>query len=339
MRSGASPAAPGNGGGDAARDTSGEIALDVHVHLVPVQPLSGEVCAGVSWREGRLVVDGKPLGVSGLFHPEQLLAWMDAQRIKVAWVSIPPPVYRQELPEAASREWHRRLDQGMRTVVEGYPGRLACLRHLPLEHPGLALEIATAALDEGQRRFSVAAGGHPEIVYSSALLEPLWKVLDASGAFLFLHPGHGCDARLDAFYLHNLLGNPYETAVAASHLVLSGVRERFPRIQFCLAHGGGLTAMVAGRLQRGLETHRPGMADCPASGPAEGLKGIMVDCITHDPESLTLAAQVFGEHHVVFGSDWPFPMGILQPHEQLSGTSKDLLGRILSKNAVLLLGR
>jgi predicted TIM-barrel fold metal-dependent hydrolase len=28
---------------------------------------------------------------------------------------------------------------------------------------------------------------------------------------------------------------------------------------------------------------------------------------------LTLAHEVFGPQHVLFGSDWPFPMGISKP--------------------------
>ena len=113
----------------------------------------------------------------------------------------------------------------------------------------------------------------------------------------------------------NLVGNPYETAVAAAHLVLGGVCERFARIRFCLAHAGGALPMLAGRLQHGYATDRPGI-DKTLAPPTEILRRFLVDCIAHDPKALELAAAVVGERHVLFGSDWPFPMGLPDPHAQ-----------------------
>jgi aminocarboxymuconate-semialdehyde decarboxylase len=34
------------------------------------------------------------------------------------------------------------------------------------------------------------------------------------------------------------------------------------------------------------------------------------DCIAHHPSALRLAQDIFGPDHVLFGSDWPFPMGL-----------------------------
>jgi len=142
-----------------------------------------------------------------------------------------------------------------------------------------------------------------------------------------LHPGEADDARLDAFYLHNLLGNPTETAIAASHLVLSGALERHPLMTICLAHAGGTSPIVASRLQRGFETKRPGM-DLQLEPPLQSFKRLWCDSIAHGTASLALAATIFGNDHVVFGSDWPFPMGLLEPESQLARTDPALRARI-----------
>ena len=42
--------------------------------------------------------------------------------------------------------------------------------------------------------------------------------------------------RLQPFYLHNLLGNPFDTAIAAAHLVFGGVLDRHPNLQVLLLH-------------------------------------------------------------------------------------------------------
>jgi aminocarboxymuconate-semialdehyde decarboxylase len=141
---------------------------------------------------------------------------------------------------------------------------------------------------------------------------------DASG-FLFLHPGEGCDPRLDPFYLHNLLGNPTETAIGASHLIFAGVLERHANMTICLAHAGGTTAALAGRWERGQATARPGL-DLTHETPKRALRRFCVDCIAHDDAALNLASETFGKDNVLFGSDWPFPMGLLQPHAQLAQT-------------------
>jgi aminocarboxymuconate-semialdehyde decarboxylase len=167
---------------------------------------------------------------------------------------------------------------------------------------------------------------------------PLWECLHAARAFVFLHPARSCDARLDALSLSNLLGGPTETAIAAAHLAMSGLVERYHGITFCFAHGGGTTAAVAGRLQRGQDTHRPG-ARTGGLGVRDALARCYVDCITHDAAALTLAAATFGSDRVLFGSDWPFDMGLTRPHVQLADASPELRHGIFVDNPRTLLER
>ncbi len=74
---------------------------------------------------------------------------------------------------------------------------------------------------------------------------------------------------------------------------------------------------LAGRFERGFDTARPGI-DTKAASPRKVFRNVCVDCITHDPDSLALAETVFGETQVLFGSDWPFPMGLPEPHQQMA---------------------
>ena len=166
--------------------------------------------------------------------------------------------------------------------------------------------------------------------------DPLWTTLNRARAFLFLHPSRGCDPRLDPYHLHNLLGGPTETALAAAHLVMSDMVERHPDITFCLAHGGGATAAVAGRLQRGQSSGRSGVAT-EGDKVRQGLRRFCVDCITHDAAALRLAATIHGDDHVLFGSDWPFVMGLPDPHKQLADVDPKLLQSIFVDNPERLL--
>jgi aminocarboxymuconate-semialdehyde decarboxylase len=211
------------------------------------------------------------------------------------------------------------------------------MAHLPVYHCSAAIEVAKEALRGGQRLFSMAAGDASRgRMLSDEEYLPLWELLDDARAFLFLHPAGACDSRFSRFSLTNLLGGPVETAIAAAHLAMSGVLDRYQGITMCLAHGGGVTAAVAGRLARGQETGRQG-AYLGGEKVRTALKRFCVDCITHDAESLQLVASVFGAERVLFGSDWPFDMGLKDPEAALRDTPADLLERLTASNATALL--
>ena len=106
---------------------------------------------------------------------------------------------------------------------------------------------------------------------------------------------------------------------------------RYPNITFCFAHGGGAVPMLAGRFEQGFQTDRPGINKSLPS-PRSLLNRLMVDCVTHDSEALHLAETVFGSDHILFGSDWPFPMGTMQPHDKLAAVAPDVRKRICQDN-------
>jgi len=299
------------------------IALDVHTHLIPIQPERLARLDGVCWkaREGTLVLDGRPIGFKRLFDPDQLLAWMDARNIQRALVSVPPPAWRQTLAQPQAMQWVQYLNEELLAVTRHYHPRLGTLYYLPLEHPD-ALDALVQGYSTRYDGVALAAGGHPGIVYSHAHYEPLWRWLDSKQWFVFIHPGTCDDPRLAPFYLENLIGNPYETGVAATHLVMAGIPARYPNIRFCLAHAGGIFPALCGRLEHGFQTHRPGI-DLSVERPRQAARRFQVDCIAHHPASLQLARDVLGQDKILFGSDYPFPMGIDDPGTASGETPQD----------------
>jgi aminocarboxymuconate-semialdehyde decarboxylase len=269
---------------------------DVHTHLIPPTVLSaahkGEF--GLSIDNGSLVVDGSRLPLRRLADPAALLRWIDEQELDGAVVSVPPALFRYD----AGVEWAELVNQGLRELATP---QLRVLGHLPLLD---AAAPAVAASLAGEGVFSGFALGTPG--YEG--LDAVWQVLHSVGAFTLIHPGHSDDRRLESFYLTNLLGNPYETGLAAASLVFADVPGRFPGIRFCLCHGGGVTAALAGRWQRGIDTARPGI-DPPSLPVAEALRRFYVDDLVYDDAVLELLSSTFGADRVLAGSDWPFPMG------------------------------
>ncbi|GAA0971746.1 amidohydrolase family protein [Acrocarpospora macrocephala] len=311
--------------------------IDLHTHLAP-ELGEAEIAElpGVSADHGRLAVDGSHGGPPRLNQPEALEAWLDERSLDAAAVSPPPPFFRQHLLVTEAGRWVRALNDGMRRAVAGRP-RLLPMAYLPLEHPKLALaELDHLLTQDGWAGFAASAGGRSTSLADPSL-EPLWQRLSADGRPVMLHPGSSPDARLGEFYLANLLGNPYETAVAVAQLLFGEVTTRHPGLRFLLVHCGGCVPAVLGRWQRGVDTNRP---DVPALATPlrQAIRSFYIDCLAHDPDVVDLAVRVFGADRMVLGSDWPFPMGSDDPVTLLSHRDAGFVRQVGEENARTLLG-
>ena len=169
---------------------------------------------------------------------------------------------------------------------------------------------------------------------------PVYERIEDLGLPVFLHPVEVIEMeRLKPFFLGNLLGNPFDTAVAAAHLIFGGVLDRFPKLEFCLPHAGGAFPFLVGRLNHGWAVR----AECKhlEHGPETYLKRFYYDTISHSGEALGYLIDQVGAERVMLGSDYCFDMGYERPVEVVSGhpalSAKDK-ALILEGNARRLLG-
>ena len=311
--------------------------IDFHTHLAPA-PSAFDALPGVETAaDGRLALDGLPLGPPRLYARDALLAALDAADLDEAVVSVPPPFFRQTLEAPDAAAWTRALNLGLMAQTVERP-RLLPLAYLPLEHPELALEEYRRCREERGWAGVVASAGGGSVSLADPRLEPLWRELDADARLLLLHPGSSPDARLEDFYFANLLGNPVETAVAAAQLVFGEVLARHPRMRVLLVHCGGCVPSLVGRWDRGLATSRPGVQE-GMEPPSTAVRRLWVDCLAHDPALVDRAAEVFGEDKLVLGSDWPFPMGMEDPTDAVAHRDAAFARRVAVENAEVALGR
>ncbi|GAA4148295.1 hypothetical protein GCM10022251_11860 [Phytohabitans flavus] len=273
--------------------------VDVHTHLAPAL-------------DRVYTVDGPP----ALAHPDRLESHLDAAGLAGAIVSIPPPYYRQDLTGADGVEWAAAVNTGLASRIKGHT-RLRALAYLPLHDPAAALRVYRT-IGDGEWVGVVAGAGGRCPSLADPGYEPLWQALDADGRALMLHPAQSPDYRLADFYLHNLLGNPVETAVAAAQLVFGNVLARHPALKVVLVHGGGVVPALAGRWARGVETARPGVPEQELA-VRDALRRFWVDGLTHDAMMARALVELFGADRILLGSDWPFPMGTDDPAGALNG--------------------
>jgi aminocarboxymuconate-semialdehyde decarboxylase len=260
--------------------------------------------------------NGMPLGSS--CNPEDFynlttrLERMSASGVDMQVLSAPPFMCFTELSGAEAAPLLREQNEAIAAVVEHYPNSFRGLGLAPLQDAERAVTEIVYLMDTlklaGVEILTQVAGKNLD----SPDLNPVWQALDERNAVVFIHPLHVLGAeRLTRYYLTNLLGNPVETAVALASLIFGGVLERFPRIRFLAAHGGGVVPFVIGRWQHGAQV-RPELKHLSAS-PLESLRHIYVDTIVHGASELDYLIKMLGAERIVLGSDIPFDMGVEDP--------------------------
>jgi aminocarboxymuconate-semialdehyde decarboxylase len=139
---------------------------------------------------------------------------------------------------------------------------------------------------------------------------PFWAAAEELGAAVFIHPWDmELGGRNTKFWLPWLVGMPAETCHAVVCLIMGGVLERFPDLKVCFAHGAGSFPFTVGRIEHGYNC-RPDLCatDCEHP-PSYYLGKFYCDSITHDAKALEFLIDTMGEDKVVFGTDYPFPLG------------------------------
>ncbi|HET7802651.1 MAG TPA: amidohydrolase family protein, partial [Pseudolabrys sp.] len=201
---------------------------DVHTHIVPpaVVAAGGRGAFGMRASSETLTICAHGVPLHPLTEVNKLADRVKSDRLDGAVVSVPPPLFRPDLSAADCRDYAKLVNDGLFEACRDHDGVLRPLAYLPVEAPEVAADIA-ASLD-GRWTGVVMGTEANDVSYASERLAPLWRTLSERKLPLFIHPGSTPDKRLDPFYLTNLLGNPVETTIAASHLVFAGVMQRHP---------------------------------------------------------------------------------------------------------------
>lgn len=318
--------------------------VDVHAHVIPPALVdlmrSGSAPDGIilDESEGRPWVvhrQGYRYPLLDAFHDVPArLAQMDSAGTDLAVLSIAPPLflYWTGLDGAASAA--RTINDAIAKMVEQAPHRFAGLATLPMQDPAAAAsELRRCVGELGMRGAQI--GPHIDgTPLDDESLRPVLRTAEELGVPLVLHPYYvGSSPGLDDFYLTNLQGNPWQTALSASRLIFSGTLDKMPDLDLVLVHGGGHLPYQIGRLDHGHRV-RPEAGE-PDHAPSEYLRRFHYDSLTHSTDSTRWLIDRVGSDRVLFGTDVPFDMAGGTFTEQLDGFtgSEDDLTAVASGNA------
>jgi aminocarboxymuconate-semialdehyde decarboxylase len=176
--------------------------------------------------------------------------------------------------------------------------------------------------------------------------EQFWPIYEAANdrdAVLMIHPTFplGVEAMRD-YWLMPLNGFLFDTTLAASKLVFSGVAKRYPRIRWVLGHLGGTIPYLAERLDRGWRAFRECREHIDEPPTTYLKKHFYYDTVNFAAGPLKLAIDFAGVDHILAGSDYPHKIGsiplMLEALRALPVSDADQAA-ILCGNAARLLGK
>ena len=246
---------------------------------------------------------------------ETRLKDMDRMGIDMQAVSpAPNQCYYWTEPELGV-ELSRMVNDRLAEIVACWPARFVALGTVPLQDVDLAVaELVRCVKTLGLRGVEINPSVNGMDLSDPRLnLEKFFAKAEELDVVIFIHPiGFTQGERLIDHYFNNVIGNPLETTVAASHLIFDGVMQRHPKLKIVLPHAGGYLAHYWARMDHGYRA-RPDCRTVLKRPPSRYLAKMYFDSITFDAEMLRHMVRKYGPEHVLLGSDYPYDMGEEDP--------------------------
>lgn len=310
--------------------------LDLHTHILPrewpdldkkygypgfIRLEHCDACSARMMKGGRFFREVQ----SNTWDPARRLEDMDRSGVSMQALSTVPVMFSYWTKAADGLDLSRLLNDHIAEVVRAHPTRFAGLGTIPLQDPELAAgELERCVRELGLR--GVQIGTHVDANehchgadcrnLDHPSLDVVWRTAERLGAAVFVHPWDMLGkSRMQKYWLPWLVGMPAETSLAICGLMFSGVFDRFPKLRFAFAHGGGAFPFTVGRIEHAFHV-RPDLVavdnqNNPRSYLANGTSParFYVDSLVHDADALRLLVKLFGPQRVALGSDYPFPLG------------------------------
>jgi aminocarboxymuconate-semialdehyde decarboxylase len=294
--------------------------VDAHAHLVPPDLLDAVRKDKARFPSVRQIEDGGSIAFAfaggkptrpvskPLSDIPARLAWLKERGIdrQVAggWVDM----FGYEIPGDEGEAWARLTNDALLAASKANAA-IVPLATVPLGEGKRAAAVLKDAMKAGFPGAMI--GTLPRGVGSTldhADLDPFWAAADEMGAVIHIHPSFDAgDVRVNDFGLANGLGRITDAAVAVARLLFSGHVTKYKNCKFFAPMGAAALPFVIGRLKR-TQAITPGVAD-----PAEGLALLYTDTILHDVRVLKFVIEMVGTERLMMGSDFPFPIGDMQP--------------------------
>jgi aminocarboxymuconate-semialdehyde decarboxylase len=223
----------------------------------------------------------------------------------------------------ASPEFARIANVGMSDICKEYPNKFPYfVASLPMNNPAAALDEMDFAITQlGAKGVQILSSVNGRPLDEPDIFPIFERITNHFHLPVWMHPtrpGNRPDYPTESaskYEIWQVLGWPFETSVAMSRMVFSGLLERLPELKLITHHCGGMLPYFSGRAetlwaQLGSRSVDPADAEVLkklSKPPIEYFKMFYGDTVLGGSSSaLRCGLDFFGADHVVFASDCPF---------------------------------
>ncbi|RDL35274.1 Uncharacterized protein BP5553_07205 [Venustampulla echinocandica] len=280
--------------------------FDVHSHVVP--PIYKEALIKAKYpvdaATGLVFTDGFPVPDWTLANH---IATMNTNGVNYSTISISAPganFYAGQKNKMLTLV--RSLNDAMASYTTQYPTRIGAMCILPLPYIEASIAEIVYCLDtlkfDGVGLYTNADGTY----LGDRALDPVFDLLNARGATVFVHPSKPCSGSVSLGYPDPMIEYPFESVRAMENLLLTGQRSQYSNMSIIFPHGGGALPYLATRIA-GLAS-LPFMGGLSVPDSLNQFKGYLFDTASSTSVVQLIAMkQFFGSvSGIVTGTDFPY---------------------------------
>ena len=294
------------------------VTIDIYTHIFP-----GDFYARMIRAAPRLENIGKRMGQVAMIHDlDARFRLMDRFEAYGQVISLPNPPLEDITDPATGAALARIANDAMAALAARHPDRF------PAFIAALAMHDMDQAMDELHRAIRDLGACGIQIFTNVAgkpldmpEFQPLFAAMADYDLPIWMHPARAADmsdygtesrSRYEMWWC---FGWPYETSVAMTRLVLSGLFDRHPGIKIITHHMGGMIPFFDARIGVGLEVLGQRTSDEDYSEVLSSLKRPHLEyfkmfygdtAMFGSNLGIKCGLEFFGIDHAVFSTDCPF---------------------------------
>ncbi len=322
--------------------------IDMHNHFIApeiIDFLSREgrhFATRIVEREGRrffLIQEKAMRPIDGpISNAQARVADMDREGVTAQAISCVPFLMYPDIGAARGLAIAQVNNDAMVALAASDPEHFVPLASVPMQDSAMAAKELERAAKLGLRGVEI-----PPKVIERQLDEPdfevFWAAAESLRMVVCIHPFEAAPAgALSRYFLGNLVGNLYDTGLAAALLIYGAVLEHHPNLRVVLYHAGGALPALMGRLDMGYRI----VSECRKAiprPPSSYANQFYFDIIAHSRPMLSHLVKTYGAERFVVGTDYPLPAGLAHPVEEVKALGLEAVeeDKILAANARYLL--